>query len=59
MAFQLYKKRHFKSKIVQPDDVRSETPNENLRKNLLKVANAKVIKDLGLKELVEKALENQ
>lgn len=57
VAFQLYKKRHFKSKIAEPDVKRSESPQGNLRRNLLKIANAKEIGDFGLKELVETATE--
>lgn len=57
VAFQLYKKRHFKSKIAEPNVQRSETPQGNLRRNLLNVANAKIIKDIGLREIVEDATD--
>jgi hypothetical protein len=57
VAFQLYKKRHFKSKIAEPNVQRSESPRGNLRRNLLKIANARVIRDFGLKELLQDATE--
>lgn len=57
VAFQLYKKRHFKSKMSEPNVQRTESPQGNLRRNLLRIAHARVIKDGKLKELVEEAVE--
>lgn len=53
VAFQLYKKRHFKSKIAQPNVQQLESPQGNLRKNLLKICNASKISDLGISKLLE------